>query len=881
MHTYPFARQNGPRSLACLVAVCVAGAACGVAPPSERTARSASALSTPDVLGFEAVSGWSATAGTVAAASIRTQGGASLSVSNVQYVNLTSVPLSTLSGATPKLAYDVMTPVLSPPAPFGMTQLFLSIPSQGVNNAFVGQVDLTTFTPGVFGTAQYTLPSTLVSKLSASYTDLTFSIVLNVPSGSGPYLLDNMRFIGDCVTPTAGMTITQSTTLCPGTYSMSVADGQAAVTVAANNVALNCNTAHLVGSGPGSVSNPNAGIRVGAFSAVTVSGCIASSFRFGLQATGAGNLTVSNSHFDANYNDPSLGFVDNGPQGVEGGGILFDTVGSGTVQGSTFANNWNGIDLRNSSNVSVIGNQGDHCANTGALLYGTGASLLDSNNFSHGVRGPGASTFDSASVLLDVGSSSNTIRNNDVSFGGDGVFVRPLHGCGYNNQIVNNQASFSPNNGIESECPFTVIQGNTANNNQYGLWLGGAFAPKIIGNTIENNNIDGISIQVWDDQHSVIQDNTVQNNGRAGILLSGLAFPAGEVLPTPDPGQTAPGNASQIIVQRNTLSANGAASLFTSDSALVTLASNCGLAPSVGADTTLVGPAFGTCGGASARVPPTAVVAVPAPSSIALGASATFDASGSAPSRAGGALRFTWLAHEAGLSFPTTPLPMPAFAGIGGSRQGVTFHAPGYYDVDVTVDDGVLAAGAFTSIAVLPPGTRFGNAASSWTFNCSLPTLQGNGSPQCPTVSQQSAPQCATTIADDPNGVEGTSVHVHTDDAFGFGMMTPAPIDASRLTTVGFFLRANNIANGTWQQFEVDLITATGTLRYLPGEPGGIRLLPIDPSGWVFISVPLTGGAGWTLCGQGALSGLQSVEIITDTLGFDAYDVSIDALSLY
>src|SRR5690349_12882137 len=56
------------------------------------------ALTNDDVLGFESLSGWSATAGTLALSTDRVQGASSLAVSNVGYTQLTSAPLSSVPG---------------------------------------------------------------------------------------------------------------------------------------------------------------------------------------------------------------------------------------------------------------------------------------------------------------------------------------------------------------------------------------------------------------------------------------------------------------------------------------------------------------------------------------------------------------------------------------------------------------------------------------------------------------------------------------------------------------------------------------------------------------------------------------------------------------
>jgi hypothetical protein len=200
--------------------------------------------------------------------------------------------------------------------------------------------------------------------------------------------------------------------------------------------------------------------------------------------------------------------------------------------------------------------------------------------------------------------------------------------------------------------------------------------------------------------------------------------------------------------------------------------------------------------------------------------------------------------------------------GVGAVKQAVTFGAPGVYDVDVTVDDGVLSSLATASVAVLPGGTRYGANASNWSYTCSSGT------------------SCAT-ITSDPNGIAGSAVHVNSSDPFLFSFSTPVVANAASLGHIGFFLKAHNPNGYGWQNFYVVVHTATGALTYTPP----LSVLPVDPSNWTYFEIPLAGGTDqgvtWALTGSGSLSSVQSIEIDTDTWGGTAYDIWVNALSLY
>ena len=188
-----------------LAMVAAFGLACSEAAPD--VAVTAQPLTTVDVdrvLGFEAptVSDWSiiqSGPGTLATSTTASQGTRSLAVSSHGYGPVQSVALSSLGtrvGST--IRYDIMLPSdlkQVSPAYFGATQLYVSIPSQGLNNAYLGQVDLTPLPLGQWNTATFTPTAAVLTKLRGTYADLRVTIVVNAPSmETKPYLIDNLRF---------------------------------------------------------------------------------------------------------------------------------------------------------------------------------------------------------------------------------------------------------------------------------------------------------------------------------------------------------------------------------------------------------------------------------------------------------------------------------------------------------------------------------------------------------------------------------------------------------------------------------------------------------------------------------------------------------------
>jgi hypothetical protein len=172
----------------------LASACSGTNPSEENTAELTLALDDPAaVLGFENSAFWTASAGTKSSSTTHTQGVNSLGIADFTYAELTSSALSNLSGVTGTVAFDIRPPVS--PA-WGQVQLFASIPSLNIYNAYFGQVSLVGSTAGAFRSVSFSVPSNVLSALGQAYADLRFKIAINVPQTSQPYLLDNVHFVG-------------------------------------------------------------------------------------------------------------------------------------------------------------------------------------------------------------------------------------------------------------------------------------------------------------------------------------------------------------------------------------------------------------------------------------------------------------------------------------------------------------------------------------------------------------------------------------------------------------------------------------------------------------------------------------------------------------
>ncbi len=165
-------------------------------PVEEALTVSASALTAGGarILGFEDPAQWTATAGTKGRSSQRIEGLYSLSLSNIGYVEVRSASLATLGGVADTITIDLTLPTAQPnPYWLGTVGLKVDLPSQGIFAVSLGQRELTGQPLGAFRRFSFTLPTAVRDKLRATYSDLTFTVILNVPAGSGAYLLDRLN----------------------------------------------------------------------------------------------------------------------------------------------------------------------------------------------------------------------------------------------------------------------------------------------------------------------------------------------------------------------------------------------------------------------------------------------------------------------------------------------------------------------------------------------------------------------------------------------------------------------------------------------------------------------------------------------------------------
>ena len=151
-------------------------------------------------LGFETASGWSSPQAVLTSvANPVTQGVKSLQISSVTgSTDVVSAKFSAdlaPNGAT-RMIVDLWVPSNQPnPTFFGNFNLQISIPSAGINALSLGTLGLTGRPTNQFSQFEFPLPANVQTALNGTASDVSLKLVLSINSGSGPWYIDNVRFL--------------------------------------------------------------------------------------------------------------------------------------------------------------------------------------------------------------------------------------------------------------------------------------------------------------------------------------------------------------------------------------------------------------------------------------------------------------------------------------------------------------------------------------------------------------------------------------------------------------------------------------------------------------------------------------------------------------
>jgi parallel beta-helix repeat protein len=330
------------------------------------------------------------------------------------------------------------------------------------------------------------------------------------------------RLGAQTVKPYAGMVITHSVRLTPGTWHLtpSASLDSGVITVRGDSVTVDARGVTLLGASDTTLPDEYRGvaIRIEGGHGVRILGLRIHGYRFGVRATGTQALTLDGLDVSRSWKPRLFSLVEHeslvdwlsfhhnehGEWLRYGAGIYLESVDSGDIEHVTGEGGMNGLMLVRSTHLRIWDNDFSFNSGLGIGLYRSSDNNIQHNRLDYDVRG--YSKFyhrgqDSAGLLLFEQSSRNIIAWNSVTHGGDGLFLWAGQstmdsgegGCN-DNLIYGNDFSYAPANGIEVTFSRNTIVGNTMSGNDYGIWGGYSYDTKIVGNTFRQNRT-GIAIE--------------------------------------------------------------------------------------------------------------------------------------------------------------------------------------------------------------------------------------------------------------------------------------------------------------------------------------------------------------------------------------------------
>ncbi|HRZ37800.1 MAG TPA: right-handed parallel beta-helix repeat-containing protein [Candidatus Paceibacterota bacterium] len=640
--------------------------------------------------------------------------------------------------------------------------------------------------------------------------------------------------------------------------------------VRASHVTIDGQGATLVGPGrigdPESLESAGIGVLIEGAADVTLKNLNVRGFATGLVLRQVEGAVVEDCDFSDNYHNPGHGWGELPARG----GILLDRVRQ-TVHRRNRANRvWDGLHLIHSDDNLIADNDFSRCSNTCAKLWRSCRNKFMQNNLSYSLRIDRAAgevhARDSTGVLIETGSDDNSWYRNDITHGGDGIFIRPLNRwVSRGNLFVENDTSYANNNCVESWSPGNTFIRNRANHGSYGFWLGGSDHTTLIGNEAAFNGRPdgfhnapepgfghgGIVIVGGPSSHTRIEGNDLHDNHGAGIAFRGDAASKGAAWRTEHwivQGNRIANNrfgiwgrwGNAILLAGNTLANNSEGDLIQDTTDLIQLPPS--PAPALAPTADLAGPDV-----------------------VFSGQPARFDASSSADPT-GRPLQFHWWLD-------------------GAASQGAQFERvftqPGFQRLGLTVHNGLRAAMAWRDLLVVAPvreelGTE--GPADLWDFE-----LEGNDQGRGRVRFAEDAPgligRCALRFSPNPYpGAYATVVYPASRDA-GW--------DWSGRRELRFWIKAQNPNVPGWQNAGpvVRLLGSRGTLEYKPAKDANLLNDPPFSEArwqWMPIVIPLAGDARWErrVTGEINLARIDAVSLAVDSWGGDPFTVWLDGLAV-
>ena len=640
--------------------------------------------------------------------------------------------------------------------------------------------------------------------------------------------------------------------------------------IRASHVRVDGHGATLVGPGqvgdPKSLESAGLGLLIEGATDVTVTNLKVHGFATGLVVRQAQAIRIAGCDFSDNYHHPKHGWGELPPRG----GVLFERVRQSVLRDNRANRVWDALHLIESDDNLITDNDFSHCSNTGAKLWRSSRNKFLHNNLSYGLRIDRAAgevhARDSTGVLLETGSDDNYWYRNDITHGGDGIFIRPLNRwVSRGNLFVENDTSYANNNCVESWSPGNTFIGNRANHGSYGFWLGGSDQTVLIGNEAAFNGLPdgyhnapeagfghgGIVIVGGPGSHARIEGNHLHHNHGGGLVFRGDGGSQGRKW-----------RIEHWVVQQNRITDNRFG-LWGRWGQGILLAGNQFTNNALGNFLTNVTDLIELP--SDPAVPTAPLASLLGPEVVQVGQTVRFDASASRDPR-GRPLHYQWW--------------LEGRAGDQAVLEHV-FDQPGFQRLGLTVDNGGLAALAWRDLLVVSPVARelgTEGQAARWGFDLEL----------------NHDHKARILFEDDPQAMVGGRCLRFTPNPYPGAYATaifPASRDAgwnfTAKTQIRFWIKGQNPNLPGYQNAGpiVRLLGRAGQLEFKPVKDANLlNDPPFSEARWLWmpISIPLAGDAQWQRSAQGevSLERIEALSLSLDSWGGDPFTIWLDGLTV-
>lgn len=349
-----------------------------------------------------------------------------------------------------------------------------------------------------------------------------------------------------------GMTITKSVKIKRGIYTLNGFDNlnKAAILVCGDNITIDFNKAVLKGSGGKKYPNEFYGVAILLTGGknITLKNLKATGYKVALLAYNVDGLKIENCDFSYNYRQHL-----NSTQEKEdisdwmsyhqneknewlryGAAIYLRGCNSAVISGNKVTGGQNALLMTECNLATIYSNDFSFNSGIGIGFYRSSNNKVLHNRLNFNVRGYSHGIYnrgqDSAGILVYEQSNSNLFYKNSVTHSGDGFFLwagqttmnTGQGGCN-DNQLLYNDFSYAPTNGVEVTFSRNVIAQNRIFECDHGIWGGYSFNSAFTDNQFRQNRI-GIAIEHG--QHNEITGNTFIGNKEAIKLWSRAQQPS-------------------------------------------------------------------------------------------------------------------------------------------------------------------------------------------------------------------------------------------------------------------------------------------------------------------------------------------------------------------